>query len=118
MTDGSAQQLQYPVELDPDYVTELMRARLNLLRYEEQESRPDYFLFTDLAIMYNTCVLLIQRLNALIETPPHDLARLAQVVSDIRVALGPALVHYIGTSEQSLGHLMDHITELEAKTEH
>lgn len=118
MTDASAHQLQYPVEVDPAYVTELMRARLNLLSYEESESRPDYFLFTDLAVMYNTCVLLIQRLNALIETPPHDLARLTQVVSDIRVALGPALVHYIGTSEQSLDRLIDHITELDAKTEH
>ncbi len=115
MSDVEAKELQRPVELDPSYITELIKARLDLLKYKEP--RPNYYLYTDLAIIYNTSVCLVQRINTLIESPVEDLDTLSRAVSDIRVALGPSLRHYIRTSARSLHHLQKHILELEAQTE-
>lgn len=113
MGNGDAQQLQHPAELDPRYITELIKTRLDLLQY--RESRADYYLYTDLAILYNTSIRLMQRINTLVDGPLDDLDELAQAVSDIRVGLGPAMRHHIRTSAPSLHRLQVHIDSLEGK---
>jgi hypothetical protein len=108
MKRSRAKHLQFPNEVDPSYLKDVIDRKFAELGYKD--TRRHYSLSMDLEFVYSQAIGSVRLVNLLIEE--RDLDRAASAVADLRAKLDD-LAHHIRSADKPLESLLEHIVRLE-----